>query len=137
MDTNIERQVYRVMNAFQRAADQSWGPEAVARERRVRSDLVNRPKHKAVLAYLRENPKAMNTEVAEATGAGRHIVTEIRREFGIPASYSRTADKKQRVIDAFEANPKASGREIARIADVRERYAQDVIKRWKWEKERA
>lgn len=92
MDANLERQVIRVLGAFQRAADEHWGQEIT-----IRAHEAAKPKQR----IRGEDPKR-----------------QVARDF-------------------LRANPDASGREIARIANVRERYAQDVIKRLKWEKSRS
>src|SRR5688572_25159849 len=134
MDPNIERQLIRVVGAFQRAADKKWPDPAfhgdgspAPRKRKspsskdpgVPKDLVKR---QAVRSFLEANPDATVKEVTNATGAGKYIVAEVRKEMGYLFKSTRTRgqENRNRVAEAFELNPEASGAEIARIARVGE-----------------
>src|SRR5688572_15316269 len=150
MDPNIERQLIRVVGFFQRAADKKWPDPAfqgdgspAPRKRKspsskdpgVPKDLAKR---QAVRSFLEANPDATVKEITCATGAGKYIVAEVRRELGKmgKSTRERGQDNMDRVREAFEAKPDASPEEIARVAGVPERYARDAIKRIRWEKSR-
>jgi hypothetical protein len=138
MDTNIERQVLRVLGAFQKAANKNWGPDTPldpTRERKPRQrSRIESPQRQAARECLRENPGATNAEASWKTGANKHILSELRRELG--CCRAREEGNRKRVEEALKANPEASGRQIAKLAGVTERYAQDVIKRLKLERSR-
>lgn len=76
----------------------------------------------------------LERQMLRILGAGKHIIAEVRRDLGFRSTRTRGSENRSRVAEAFDANPEASGSEIAKVAGVTERYAQDVIKRLKWEK---
>lgn len=132
MDQAIERQIIRILGAFQRAADKHWGPEiplAMSEPHRTSAPPKNTPKRQALMAYLREHPKAGNRQIIAATGAGKTIIADARRELGVQPDRTRNSMQKARIAAAFEKHPNATIGEIARIADVKKRYAQDVVRR--------
>lgn len=140
MDTDLERQVIRVLGAFQRAADKHWGPEFVVPKARPETTATKPdnwrsecPTRQRIRKMLQENPFATNQELIEACVTSKHVVTEVRKEFGSRCPRKRGYDNRKRIAAALDANPSATGAEIARLAGVGERYAQDVIKRLRWE----
>lgn len=137
MDQAIERQIIRVLGAFQRAAEKHWGPEtplAMSDPHRVGTPRKESAKRRTVTAYLREHPKAGNRQIIAATGAGKTIIADTRRELGVRPDRTRNSMQIERIAAALEKHPTATVAEIARIADVKKRYAQDVVRRLKAQK---
>lgn len=137
MDTSIERQIIRVFGAFQRAADKRWGPEHHTRAARPPRDYTKDPKWQKALDYMRANPSASNPQAKAATGASKHLLTEVRRVLGIQGTVARGLENRLRIIEAHDADPSLSAREIAKKLGVRERLAQETIQRTKMERRRA
>lgn len=132
MDRRIENQINRVLSAFRKAADKHWGPEIpleMSEPGRASAPPKDTPKRQAVMAYLREHPKAGNRQIIAATGAGKTIIADVRRELGVRPDRTRNGVQMKRVAAVLEANPDATIGEIARAADVKQRYAQDVVRR--------
>lgn len=131
-DQRIENQINRVLSAFRIAADKYWGPEtplALCEPRRTSDPPKESPKRQALMAYLREHPKAGNRQIIAATGAGKTIIADVRRELGVRPDRTRNGGQLERIAAALEKHPTATVAEIARIADVKKRYAQDVVRR--------
>ena len=146
MDQNLERQIIRVLGAFQKAAEKRCGPEerkAPEPKKKRLAPMVRPdnwrdecPTRQRIRKMLQENPSATNQEIIDAVATSKHVIAEVRKEFGFRCPRSRGYENRKRIEEVLEANPEATGAEIARIVGVGERYAQDVIKRMKWEKSR-
>ncbi len=136
-DQRIENQINRVLSAFRKAADKHWGPEIpleMSEPGRASAPPKDTPKRQAVLAYLRVHPKARNRQILAATGAGKTIIADARRELGVRPDLTRNRMQIERIAAALEKHPTATVAEIARVADVKKRYAQDVVRRLKAQK---
>jgi hypothetical protein len=149
LDQGIERQMLRVVGALHKAAEKKWPDPALCEKSVPRKKMVCEPskqngspkdtaKRQLVRDFLEASPNATIQEITAVTGAGKYIVSEVRRELGQmgKSTRERGQDNMDRVREAFEANPDASPGEIARFSGVPERYARDAIKRILWEKSR-
>lgn len=137
----------RVLGALEKAADKRWGPmisdrppspKREPKEKPIGSDAWRKecPRRQRARDFLRANPTSTNQEITAATGISKHIIAEVRREFGLRCPRTRGYETRKRIAEILAAKPYVTAKEVSRAVGVGERYAQDVIKRLKWEKTR-
>jgi hypothetical protein len=139
--------MFRVVGALHKAAEKKWPDPALCEKSVPRKKRVCEPskqngspkdtaKRQLVRDFLEASPNATIQEITAVTGAGKFIIADVRKEMGyqlLPTAV-KSSENRKKVEEAFSANPGADPKEIAKIAGVPMRYAQDTVKRLLWEK---